>query len=125
MDPINKILLGVGAAIVAVIAFAFLWLAIANAHLKAQLAGAQANMTACHIANDDFAATALRQNQAIGALKTRADAQMKQARIEEAAAQKIMRKYYLAAEKIGAAQPHGDACRAAGDLIDTYIRGGS
>jgi hypothetical protein len=121
MTPLNKVFLGIGAALVAIVAITIVWLSLANAHLKTQLAQAQANATACHIANDEFAARALRQNAAVQALRDDAAAREKQAQSLSAEAEKTARRFALAADKLKKATPQGDACRAADALFNQYV----
>ncbi|MGB9154220.1 MAG: hypothetical protein WCD70_14160 [Alphaproteobacteria bacterium] len=121
MNPANKILLGLGAVIALILAVIFIWLSIANAHLKTQLAQAQANNTACHLANDEFVTQVARQNKAVETLKTAGVAREKH--VQEAAyeTQKTVRVYFLAAEKLRRTKMRGDACHAAENIFNAYL----
>jgi hypothetical protein len=123
MNLVNKILLGVGAALALVIVITFIWLSLANAHLKAQLAETQANSTACHLANGEFIAKVAQQNKAVEQLRIAGAAQTKRAQEAVIFAQKIARIYLRAAEKLRKAKPHGDACQATDTIINTYLNG--
>ena len=124
MNPVNKILLGIGAAVVFVIVVAFICLSLANAHLKTQLAEALANGTACHLVNDDFAVRAAEQNRAVAALQTESAAREKKAKAAVSAAQKAADGYLRAAEKIRATKKTGDACVAAMRALNDYAEAG-
>jgi hypothetical protein len=123
MNPINKILSGVGAAIILIIAVTFIWLSLANAHLKTMLAEAQANGTACHIANDDFAAKIAQQNKAVEQLKADSAVREKRAIAAADAVQKRARKYFIAADRLRKARPKGNDCQAADAVLNAYIGG--
>jgi len=122
MNPVNKILLGVGAALAALIAVAFMWLSLANAHLKTALAQAQANGTACHLANDAFTATVARQNKAVEQMKDENAVREKRAQAAAYEAQKAVRAYSLAAEKLRKIKPRGDACRSTEAIMNLYLK---
>ena len=122
MNPLNKILLGVGAAFALVIIVAFVWLSLANAHLKTQLAQMQANDTACHMANDDFAVKQALQNKAVRRLQAASIARERRAQAAAYQAQKTLRAAYLAAEQLRVRKlPQGDDCKIAAGLLDQFI----
>jgi hypothetical protein len=121
MTPVNKIFLGIGAALVLIGTLTIIWLSLANAHLKTKLAQAQSDATACHMANDEFAAHVLRQNAAVQALRDDAAAHEKHAQLLSAEAKKTAQRYALAADKLRKAAPSGDACRAADALFNQYL----
>lgn len=123
MTPINKILFGIGAAIVLIIAVTIIWLSLANAHLKTQLAQAQANGTACHLANDEFSATVAKQNKAVERLRSNGVALEKQAKASALAARKTADAYLASADKLRKLKPRGDACKAVENLFDRYLEG--
>ena len=121
MNPLNKILLGAGVAVVVTIIATFVWLSLANAHLRAQLAEAVANGTACHFANNDFAARITEQNRAVATLQSESSAREKSAQVAMRAAEKTAQGYLLAAVKIRKTTVRGDNCRAAEDIVNAYI----
>jgi hypothetical protein len=121
MTPVNKIFLGIGAALVLIGTLTIIWLSLANAHLKTKLAQAQSYATACHMANDEFAAHVLRQNAAVQALRDDAAAHEKHAQFLSAEAEKTAQRYALAADKLRKAAPSDDACRAADALFNQYL----
>jgi hypothetical protein len=121
MSLIDKIILGIGAALALAVMICVLWLIVANAHLKTQLAQAQANDTACHLANDEFTAQIARQNQAVEKLRIASEAREKRAQEAALDAQKTARGYLAAAAKLAKAGAGGDACRSANKLLDSYL----
>ena len=123
MNLLNKILLGAGFFAAAAIVGAFVWLSLANAHLKIQLAEAVANGTACQFANNDFVARVAEQNRAVVVLQAKSAAREKSAQEEMHAAQKTAQGYLVAAEKIRKMKVRGDKCRAAEDIVNAYIGG--
>jgi hypothetical protein len=123
MNPFDKILLGVGAAIALVVAIAIVWLSFANAHLHAALAIAQANVTACQITNDDFRQKAEKQDQAIAALQNESAARAKRASEAEQAAQKTAAPFQAEADRLAGRKNAGDDCKAAADLLNHFIAG--
>jgi hypothetical protein len=124
MNPVNKILFGLGAAVVLIITVAFVWLSLANAYLKTELAESQANDTACHLANDEFAAKAAAQNRAVAQLRDESLAHEKRAQEAVREAQKSAQVFLKAADKLRKTNMHGDACKTSEALLDDYIGGG-
>jgi len=120
MNPLNKILLGIGGAITLIIAIVIIWLCFANAHLRVQLAEAQANDTACQITNDDFRRKAEQQNQAIALLKTAGTAEARRAEEAVKAAEKKAAAFQADADRLKRQKSSGNDCKAAADLVDRY-----
>ena len=125
MNPINKIMYGIGAAIVLILVIVFVWLTLTNAHLRTQLAEAQANGAACHLVNDDFALKQAQQNRAIETMRQEAQAHVKQVQAAALEAQKQAHLYLRAAEKLRRKPSAGDACKDADALLSTYVKEGS
>ncbi|MDE1901536.1 MAG: hypothetical protein KGI37_07830 [Alphaproteobacteria bacterium] len=123
MNPITKIAVGIGAVLAIIIVGVFIWLFVANANLKAQLAQSQSDATACHMANQDFADKAAVQNKAIAALQAAADARARRAAAADKAAQKQAQGLMKRAAHIAAAKSGPDACAAANNLMNAYIGG--
>ena len=121
MNPLNKILLGIGAAIALIIAIVIIWLCFINAHLRVQLAEAQANDTACQITNDDFRRKAEQQDQAIASLKTISAAAAHRADEAVKAAEKKAAAFQADADRLKRQKSSGDDCKAAADLLDHYV----
>lgn len=121
MNPVNKILLGVGAGIVLVVAFVTMWLTLANAHLKVQLAEARADMGTCESANDDFRQKTEMQNRIIGEWKNQDQARQKQMEILKHAAQKKSANLDQNATKLSYAKPSGDDCKAVEALMNQFL----
>ncbi len=121
MNPLNKILLGIGAFVALVIIVAFVWLSLANAHLKTQLAQSQSLGTACIIANRDFASKTTQQNKAVVALQKAGLAREKKAQRAAFEAQRTVRAYTLAADKLRKLKITGDQCVAAQNLFQDYL----
>ena len=123
MNPINKALLGAGAAVVFAIFVAFSWLLLANAHLKTKVAEAEAYGAACHFANDAFSVKVAQQNKAVKQLQANSLAHEKQAQAAAQAAQKTARVYFAAADEWREAKPHGNACATAETFFNIYLEG--
>lgn len=123
MNPLTKILPGLGAAVALVIVVVIIWLMLANAHLRAALAEAQAHDTACHLANDEFAQKTAAQNQAVEELHKESAANEVRARVALAAAQKSVAAFRKNAALLSQQKASGDDCKAASDLLDHYIAG--
>ncbi|MDR3425306.1 MAG: hypothetical protein P4M13_09610 [Alphaproteobacteria bacterium] len=124
MNPVNKILLGVGAVVALALTVVFVWLSLTNAHLKTALAEANASGTACHLANDDFVAKIAQQNKAVEQLKAESALREKRAEAAAEAAQEVARTYFVAADTLRKAKPRGDRCKAADAVLNAYIGGG-
>lgn len=112
MNPLNKILWGVGAGIVLFITIIIIWLSLAKAHLEVQLAHAEASNTSCQLANDEFRQTTEQQNHAIELLRHPKVAQ-------PVATKKTGHDDYR--EWLQRQKPSGDACQAASALIDQAV----
>ncbi len=123
MNPVNKILLGIGAVVALVIAGVIIWLTLANAHLKTQLAQSQGEATACHMANAEFAAKAAEQNRAVAALAAESAAREKNAKDAAQTAQKTAQGFLADANRLSAKQSSGDDCKAADGLFNGYLGG--
>ncbi len=121
MSLINKIFIGIGAALMLIVAIAILWLWLVDAHLRVQLATAQADSAACHLANDTFADEVAKQNKEVEAIRKNAEAHRARARLESLQAQVAARHWLEAAAKISNQKIAGDQCRVAGKLIDEYL----
>ena len=120
MNPVNKILLGIGAAAGLIIAVVIVWLSLANAHLKTELAQTEANNTACHLANDEFVTQVAIQNKAVDLLKTQSLAREKRAQAAARQTEKEAHSYFLLAAEMAKNKKQGDACHAAQALFDRY-----
>lgn len=120
MNPLNKILLGLGAGVALIIAAVIVWLSLANAHLQAALAEAHANNTACQMANDEFRLKAQQQNKAIEALKAEADERTARAAKAVREAQKTAAFYQADAARLARQKASGEDCQAAAALFDRY-----
>lgn len=118
MNPVNKILLGLGAAVALIIGAVFVWLFLANAHLQAKLAQAEAGSTACYLANQEFAVQVARQNEAVEVLKAE---RLKRAQAASYEAQKTMRAHFLAAEELRKVKSRGGTCEAAENILNNYV----
>lgn len=119
MNPINKILLGAGAGAVLAIAGVIMWLSLANAHLRVELAEAQKSISTYEVVNDEFRQKTELQNRAVEMLKSENLAQKRLA-----ASSKQQAKIFRAkAAKILVSKPGGDDCTAASELFDRYITG--
>ena len=123
MNPLNKILLGCGAAIALIIAIIIVWLSLANAHLKTQLAISESKNNVCAMANDDFRAAVERQNQALQQLSYDKEAQAARAAAAEQQAQNSIRIYQQDVARLKRRTSSGDDCKSASDLLDYYILG--
>jgi sensor histidine kinase regulating citrate/malate metabolism len=121
MNPFNKIFLGMGALIALAVAVVFIWLSLANAHLKVDLAQEQENDTACRLANDQFVTQVAQQNKAVERLKTESIAREKHAQALAEQAQKNARASFLVAEKLRKTKEHGDACRSSETIFNQYL----
>ncbi len=117
----NNILIGLGAAVALIIAVVIMWLSIANAHLKAELATAESNNSTCHIVNDNFKTEVEKQNAAVKALQTEAAARALQSAEAEKAAAATAAHYTRAAAALMKRKAAGDECHAAKGLIDGYV----
>jgi hypothetical protein len=123
MNLIDKILFGAGAIVALVIAVIIVWLCLANAHLRADLAEARVNTTACRLANGDFRQQALRQDAAIAALRLEGAARAKRAAAASAVAEKTAAGFQADASRLAGQKAGGEDCRAATALLDHYIAG--
>ncbi|MDE2029605.1 MAG: hypothetical protein KGI97_03470 [Alphaproteobacteria bacterium] len=123
MTLLNKIIFGVTAALLLITGGAVVWLLLVNAHVKMELAQAQADDGICRLANGDFADKVVRQNAAVAQMEQASVAQSKQAQVREAAARKAKIFYEKRAREIAAWQEKGDACKAADKLFDDYLAG--
>ncbi|MDE1901653.1 MAG: hypothetical protein KGI37_08430 [Alphaproteobacteria bacterium] len=124
MNPVGKMMMGIGLAIAFVIVVAAVYLYLANAHLHALLADARADGTACHAANDDFAAAVARQNDAVAKIERTAQLREEAARNQIAAAREEARADEKAADAMMKRQTTTDRCKAADALLDDYIKDG-
>jgi hypothetical protein len=122
MNPLSKILWGVGLAVAFVVLVAFVYLVVVNAHLKTQLAQAQANDTACRLANDDFVAEVARQNEIVGALRSETLAREKQAQTAEAQAHKQAHIYWKAAAKVLSHKAGQNICASSENMMNDYLK---
>jgi hypothetical protein len=120
MILINKILFGIGAVLVLGATVIFVWMMLANAHLRADLAEARGNAATCHLANDNFADTVAKQNKAVAAMQSRTKQREKSAQTESYRAQQAARKWFLAADILEKQKIGSDECRAATQLFDQY-----
>jgi hypothetical protein len=123
MNPINRILWGGGAAALFALVAVFVWLSLSNAHLKVALAQALESGMACSIANQNFVASEAQRSKAVAALKAEAEAREKRALAAAKDAQKKARVYFLAAERLRKTPLSGDTCKAAENLINSYLEG--
>jgi hypothetical protein len=123
MSLINKLFLGIGAAIVLIVAIVVVWLCLANAHLEAKLAEATANKIACQLANDDFRQKTEQQNQAIAALQKQGADQQAAAAIASREAEKRAAVFQNDAARLAQQKNSGDDCMAAAALLDQYVAG--
>ncbi len=122
MNPINKIALAAGSAVAFSVGIALCWLALANAHLKTELAEAQSLNVACRMANEEFAARVARQNNAIQNMRDEDERRKEKADAEIQKAHKAAQAFYGAAEKLRKAKVDGDPCKAADAMLNAYIR---
>lgn len=121
MNPLNKIFLGMGAAIALAVSIAIVWLMLANAHLKTQLAQAQAGEIVCHMANDEFTTSVATQNKAIDALRADAAAREAKAALDMKAADKTAQGFLNSAASLSRRKPMADACKTADDIANAYL----
>jgi hypothetical protein len=124
MSPVNKILLGAVAAVALAIVVAFVWLSLANAHLKTQLAEERTRGTACLMANDAFTARIAEQNKAVELMKTASAAREKKAHEAANEAQEKARLFFVAADKLRKMKMDGGGCKAADAILNAYLGGG-
>jgi len=123
MNPLTKILIGAGAVLAAGVMIIIAWLAITNMHVRTELAEAQANDTACILANDAFEQKTAAQNKAITALQIESAARARRADLAEKAAAQTVAAYQADAAKLAQQKPGNDACKAADALLSHYIAG--
>lgn len=123
MNPLDKIFIGIGAGILLIVTVVIIWLSIANAHLRAELADANANGTACHIVNDEFQQKADQQNQAITILQNDSALRARRAAEAEQAAAKTAALYQKDVARLTRKKSSGDQCAATADLLKRYIAG--
>lgn len=124
MSLLDKIMFGTGAAILLFIAIFIMWLLIANAHLRAKLAEANANGTACHLVNDEFRQKLEQQNQAVLALRNESAARAKKALEAEQKALGTATQLQKHAAHLAQQKSSGDDCKEAAKLLDGYIAEG-
>lgn len=122
MNPIHKIALAAGSAVALSVGIALVWLTLANAHLKTELAKAQALNVACRMANEEFASRIARQNKAIQYMRDEGERRKEKADAEIQKAHKAAQAFYGAAEKLRKAKVGGDPCQAADAMLSAYIR---
>lgn len=123
MNPLDKILLGIGAALALAVTVGIVTLVLINAHLRVELAEAQANDSACKVANDDFRQKTEQQDQAIADLRTAGEAHARQAEASLQAAEKTAATYQSDAARLAKQTASGDDCKAAARLFDAYVGG--
>lgn len=123
MNPVSKILLGIGAVVALAVAIIIVWLSLANAHLRAELAETRVNVTACEIANDDFRQKTEKQNQTITQMKTDGAERERAGRIAVQNARKSAAGFQSDAGRIAKQKSSGDDCKAAAALLNDYIAG--
>ena len=123
MNPLDKIFIGLGAGILLLITIVIIWLNIANAHLRAELAVANANGTTCHLANDEFQQKVEQQNQAIAVLQNDSALRARHAAEAEQAAAKMAALYQKDAARLTRQKSSGNACAATAALLNSYIAG--
>ena len=119
MTPIHKII-GMAVLLFGVVV-GVAGLLLANAHLKTQLAEAQRDYAACHIANDQFATDVSRQNKLIAQWKNENNAREKAAILAQATAQKQTQVFQLRIKKLSATKISGDDCQSANQIINAYL----
>ena len=124
MTQLNGILLGIGAALAAVVLGALVALWIANGHLRTELTAARDQATALRMANAQFTAMVARQNTAVAALKADSEARARRATEATQAAATLAERYKAAAAALSARAQRGDACQAAEALLRGYGGGG-
>jgi hypothetical protein len=122
MTLVNRILFGLRAFFALVVIVAFIWQSLANAYLKAQLAQSQANGTACHLANDEFASAVAEQNKAVEELKQSSLAHERRAQAEAENAQKSARAYFKIAKQLRKAASGKEVCSSADQLLNSYLK---
>jgi len=123
MTPLNKILLGIGAGMVVIVAIIIVWLCLANAHLRVALAETQEQATACHLANEAFGRQAQEQNQAISLLKQETEARARNSAAAVRAAQKRAAVFEADAARLQRQKNVGEDCHAAAALMDQAMAG--
>ncbi|MDE2099141.1 MAG: hypothetical protein KGL39_17940 [Patescibacteria group bacterium] len=123
MGTLDKVLFGILGTIIGVMTIAIIWLIISKDGLKAELAQAQINVTACQLTNSEFAQKAQEQNKAIASLKQEELTRQQQAAKALAEAQKTASQYLKDAKAISMRKQSGDACMAANSLFNTYLEG--
>lgn len=117
MNLLDNILLGIALAA----ALTILWLGLANAHLRADLAEARGGMTACQMANDEFRQKTEQQNRTVLALQSQTEALRHKAASAAQALEKTAAGYEDAAQKLAREKAEGDDCRATSALIDRVV----
>ena len=123
MNPLNKILLGLGGSVTLVIAVVIVWLCIANAHLRVELADLRRTTMACEMTNDEFRQTTVQQNHAIQTLQAASEAQHANAIIAEKNAQRAVVMLRNHIKDLQNQKSSTNDCTSANALLNHYIAG--